>query len=223
MIDDTTALEFTEELRLLSHLYKEVKKIVLLAETINKESAVLLTAVNELRNAFDHIMRCYLDESDYKRHIDKAKGHLYRAGFDAYELMAIDIFMQIKELLKDRNASAVAVLFPKYYEELLPKMYSLEKDLMDARSSKKPDSTNNHNLENIDKLLEEEFKHYADIVSELMKIQNEVTKKLPSIIKIEDSLKNKYFIKQDKVKNYAVAAFGILAIVASLISLIGAY
>jgi hypothetical protein len=112
MVNSSDALVFTEELRLLSSLYEEVKKIVLLSENKNDEKAVLLTAVNELRNAFDHIMRCYLDECDFKEHIKKAKGHLYRAGYDAYELMAIDLSSQIKHLLKDYSFEIINKVLP---------------------------------------------------------------------------------------------------------------
>jgi len=40
----------------ISALYKEIKKIVLLAENENDEKEVILTSINEMRNAFDHLM-----------------------------------------------------------------------------------------------------------------------------------------------------------------------
>ena len=223
MIDTTNSSDFIEDLRLLSLLYKEVKQIVLLAETVNEENAVLLTAVNELRNSFDHVMRCYLDECDYKKHIDKAKGHLYRAGYDAYELMAIDIFVQIKELLKDRNISAVTIVLPEYYKTLLPRMNELEQKLMYARSNKKPESIKKHNLHNIDSLLEQEFKQYSDIVAELMQIQQQVTEQLPTIIEYEDKLHKNHFMEQKlelqtKIKNYVVYLLGSISIIVAIAS-----
>ena len=62
----------------LSSLYKEVKQIVLLAENLNSKQEVILSSLNEMRNAFDHLMRCYNEDNDTKYQIDKAKAHLYR-------------------------------------------------------------------------------------------------------------------------------------------------
>ena len=208
--------EFSDNLQILSILYKEIKQIVLLAEIVNDERAVLLTSVNEMRNAFDHIMRCYLDESDYKKHIDKARGHLYRAGYDAYELMAIDIFTQIKEILNERSTEAISHVIPKYYKVLLPRMQELEKELMDARANKKPDSHKSATAEDIAKITDKEFKQYGEIVRELIEIKETITNAVPEIIQEEE--KGTKLLSEHRISTYVTMALGSLGIFVAVMS-----
>jgi hypothetical protein len=231
MILEKDSQDFSDNLKILSILYKEIKEVVLLAEIVNDERAVLLTSVNEMRNAFDHIMRCYLDDSDYKKHIDKARGHLYRAGYDAYELMAIDIFLEIKERLNERSSLAISLTLPEYYEVLVPRMKELEILLMDARANKKPDSHKSATLDDISKITEEEFKEYGDIVSELIKIKEKVMKALPAIILKEEEEKKiaieeqntnaelEKFTSENKTRTRVTIALGAISILAAIVSL----
>ncbi len=47
-----------EKLRDLTELYFVVKEIILYFEEVNPEQKADIQPINELRNAFDHLMRC---------------------------------------------------------------------------------------------------------------------------------------------------------------------
>ncbi len=123
----------------IASLYKEIKKIVLLAENENDEKAVILSSVNEMRNALDHLMRCYdsNNKDECKKQIDKAKGHLFRAGYDAYELLAMEATTKIKKIFSQFSTETITKVFPQYYTNIYPLISKFEKKLAKARSSKK--------------------------------------------------------------------------------------
>ena len=79
--------EFVILVENLSVLYLKVKERVLLAETFN--GAVILDTINELRNAFDHVMRA-TQNSDFelaKIEFSKAEAHLYRVSMIPMRLL----------------------------------------------------------------------------------------------------------------------------------------
>lgn len=202
MIADSRALDYTKDLDKLSSLYSEIKQIVLLAENVTAEKAVVLSAINELRNAFDHIMRCHLDECDYTEHVRKAKGHLYRAGYDAYEIIAIDISEWIKKLLSEYKAPVIARILPDYYTKILPLVDSLEKRLRDARANKKVGNSSTHTESNILEKVKEEFEEYSNLVTELSQVKDNIEAAIPTIEKI-DSATQKLNVITKQLKPYS--------------------
>ena len=77
------------KLKSISETYKIVKEYALLSEYYNAGNKVYVSILNELRNALDHIMRSnYIKEEDsIKKELEKAEGHLIRAGYDAFEVV----------------------------------------------------------------------------------------------------------------------------------------
>lgn len=97
----------------LIEFYFVIKQVVIAAERDDKERRLSFSAINELRSALDHIMRAHgvvhgtsnadaaVSESgltvyDYcTKNLSKAKGHLYRAGFDAYDIIGINTSLEL--------------------------------------------------------------------------------------------------------------------------------
>ncbi len=126
----------SRELQTLSHTYLKVKEVVLLAENLVPENAIVATSINELRNALDHIFKCYLENSSPDHNIDKAKGHILRAGFDAYELIALSLYEKIEILLKNYTSHMISIVLPNYFTEILPTINEIQMDLSLIRSRK---------------------------------------------------------------------------------------
>ncbi|WP_457594027.1 hypothetical protein [Hydrogenimonas sp.] len=175
----------------IASLYKEIKKIVLLAENENDEKEVILSSVNEMRNALDHLMRCYDsdNEDECNRQIDKAKGHLYRAGYDAYELLGIEATTRIKRVFEQFDTETITKVFPKYYEEIYPKVSKLEKALMEARASKKVGYDFYDNDGEIDTgKIQKVFADYENLIVELLELKDETIQKIPALEKAKKDL-----------------------------------
>lgn len=179
MINESDIKPFSNSLKTVSKLYQEVKDIVLLVENQLSGKEVVLSSINELRNAFDHIMRCYYEDELFSYHTDKAIGHIYRAGYDSYELLAIEKAQIIKDILV-YDAEVIVSVFPDYYKRILPSIKRLEEKLSDARANKKVNNHNPHTgSEHIeDEDIESAFKDYEDIATELLKIEDEIMSKI---------------------------------------------
>jgi hypothetical protein len=144
----------------VNKLYEEVKEIVLLAEYENKEQKYLITSVNELRNALDHLMRSINDPESLKNNIEKSKGHLYRAGYDAYEILAISKLNEIRSIKEHFSYEAILEAYPDYHKRIIPCVKKAKDELAYARAHKKigndsidPDNEKKHfeNFEMISK------------------------------------------------------------------------
>jgi hypothetical protein len=193
----------------IASLYKEVKKIVLLAENENNKKEVVLSSVNEMRNALDHLMRCY-DEDNFDHQIDKAKGHLFRAGYDAYELLVIENTIIIKEVFKNYNISIITKVFPEYFSEIYPTIEKLEKKLAEVRANKKVGYDFYDDNNEIDTAkIQIAFESYANLANEVLNIKDKVISKIKALEKVK---------KEDDYKDYKTFALGILAsIIAAII------
>lgn len=107
-----------DDYKQLIAFYFRIKKLVAAAEREDLEQRISISAINELRSAFDHVMRTQgliygiveqanirqesgLEPSEYcKMNLDKAYGHLYRAGYDAYDTISIRLIDEIENMLK---------------------------------------------------------------------------------------------------------------------------
>jgi len=195
-------------------LYKEIKKIVLLAENINEKDEVILSSINEMRNAFDHLMRCYNENSNPQQEIYKAKGHLFRAGYDAYELIALETIKTIKQNLKNYSPTTILQVFPNYYNEIVILIDRFEKELTKIRGNKKIDYNFYDENNEIDtQKIEKAFSDYEKVVEELLNLKDEIIQKIPALEKAKKE--NIYF----KTKEIIVASI-ISAIFGAIISLI---
>ncbi|WOE69106.1 hypothetical protein RZR97_08290 [Hydrogenimonas thermophila] len=183
----------------IASLYKEIKKIVLLAENENDEKEVILSSVNEMRNALDHLMRCYdsPNEDDCLKQIDKAKGHLYRAGYDAYELLGIEATTIIKELLEKYDILAILIVFPDYFTEIYPIVSELEKQLADARAYKKVgyDFYNDDGEIDVERI-QKAFEEYSKTIDRLLSIKDNIISKIPELQKKSEIIEIILFIKK---------------------------
>ena len=118
-----------ELLEQLSSAYIKAKGLVSKAEEIDKNSGANIQINKEFRDAFSHIARILGDQllseggkrkSDsmyYITNIEKAIGHIYRAGYDALDGISISLREKINTL-SDFPASTITQALPNYAEKI---------------------------------------------------------------------------------------------------------
>jgi len=162
--------KFLKRIQEMAKLYVKVKQRIIYAETV--DSKTILTCINELRNAFDHVMRA-VNADNYDNTIDdldRANNHLNRAAYDAYEIIAISALERIKNLMNELKPKYISMIYPKYFEETRPIIIKIQKALSDARSNKPENDT---------------FEKYEDSLKKLMKVEEEINSLIEPINKAQ--------------------------------------
>ena len=177
---------FSKMLR-LSEIYKSTKHLILLTEYYNSKHGIVVSTINELRNALDHVMRSLLNIDQMPNELYKAEGHLYRAVYDACEIIVLDRLKYIEEFKNDVSYSFLNKIIPHYYTETLPYITKLKEQLVAVRQV--PNSV-------------ERIKEYENTIEKLMAITDELDKVVPQI--------SEYKHKTNKRKYYSTYTFTIL-------------
>jgi UDP-N-acetylmuramyl tripeptide synthase len=134
-VTDKEKVDFFSEMEALSELYKTVKHLVLLSEYYNSKQGIVVSTINELRNSLDHIMRALFDAAKSKDELFKAKGHLYRAAYDASEVIIIDRLEYINQFKNEVGFYALNKAYPEYYTEVLPEISVIKEELAVTREN----------------------------------------------------------------------------------------
>jgi hypothetical protein len=128
---------FFDKLNEIKELYVEVKEAIILAENFDGDHDVYLSPLNELRNTLDHIMRCLIYPNKLDNEFNEAKEHLYRAGYDAYEVLAINVGSAIVHSIEKYDTEIITSIFPNYYTDVKPALLDVKAELADTRAHKK--------------------------------------------------------------------------------------
>lgn len=132
-------VDFYAKMREINDLYIEVKEVIILAENFDPTHEVYLSPLNELRNSYDHLMRIITYPEKWQNEFDEAKEHLYRAGYDAYEVLAINVSDAILKIVEAYHSSVIATIFPGYYQDIQPLIMQLRVELAGERAHKRLD------------------------------------------------------------------------------------
>ncbi|MFO7967097.1 MAG: hypothetical protein R6U44_05815 [Archaeoglobaceae archaeon] len=193
---DPNELEFskeeTKQLYELTKLYPKVKELILYSEEVDTEHSTYGQTVNELRNSMDHLMRLFAvkfgfkDENpEYsKKNLDKAFGHVYRAGYDSLDLLNVSIRERIIYELNGISSDTIYKIFPEYYREIKPNLEKISKEISDVRLDKdvagnEVQSSNFKNFENYIQLvrnLKDSLDKTIDIKPSLIEYENKKEK-----------------------------------------------
>ena len=144
--DSLTALS-----KQLVTLYKDVKAYVISSEKLSKDSRISVPALNELRNAFDHNMRADAVwrhgeplpdgvESDAftycEKNIEKAIGHVYRAGYDALDIIALGKIRLIKKYVDSFRITTLHTVIEDYTGKIRKPFRTAIESCNDAKMGK---------------------------------------------------------------------------------------
>ena len=192
----------TEQQGKLEKSYKEilefyfwVKELIMSSERSDSEQRLSGAAINELRSAFDHIARAHgvmygvgvnneksisenngIDAFAYcDKNLDKAFAHLYRAGYDAYDVISIEFRDNIKAILKELPSDILYRVIPDASEEIIQKGDEARELLIKAKMEKDVQDRKNE---------EEAYKKYESANALLKEVLNRLQKAEPEMSKL---------------------------------------
>lgn len=211
------AEEFAAKVEALSLKYKQVKKRVFLAEHLSGQ--VVLDTINELRNSYDHVMRASYAATweESCKELERAEGHLYRAAYDAYQIIHIFAYDEIQKLLSQYSSEVIVQVIPEYYTDLKPKINELHEDMVKCRSMKLEVKERPEDLDKsdeFDSLIKDKFDEYDETASAWKAIRDRVQKCVPDLEQVAQE-KRKSKLRSELLSPFVIGlltGLGILAI-----------
>ncbi|MHB0939702.1 MAG: hypothetical protein ACYDCO_27705 [Armatimonadota bacterium] len=151
------------EYKKILEFYPRIKRLVCLCEKVDPEQRANLSPIAELRSALDHIMRAHsrlygitvqfddepgesvteedTDRYEYcRKHLDKARGHLYRAGYDAYDVISMALLDDIYAMEQSVSKQAFFTVI-KEGPELLKKADEAKEWFTSAKAGRDVESS----------------------------------------------------------------------------------
>ncbi|MBF0161883.1 MAG: hypothetical protein HQL88_06310 [Magnetococcales bacterium] len=131
----------------LSERYMQVKRLIAYAEEIQVDHKAYILVHKELRDGLDHLMRvlfCRLsshagNQADPNRYcgvnIEKSKGHIYRAAYDALDITILSLKEHISANLSQYSRDTVVAVIQNYYDIKI-KLNELSERAADRRGKK---------------------------------------------------------------------------------------
>lgn len=163
-------------------LYQDLKYVTLLAEEFEWDDFKdFLQPVLEQRSALDHICRAMSvevgmqnesDAGDYTSgNFEKAIGHLYRAFYDAADMLSMILREKIIDVVEGHDIECITAVCPEYYKELRPRLEQISTEIAGARNSKdiKVEAAIDH------------VKSYGNLLDELRILYIGILPKVPSL------------------------------------------
>jgi hypothetical protein len=146
--------ELVGELKQLSLLYLDTKKLIIQAEQVDPQARSNIAVFKEQRDAFDHVMRAVFsalqDENftieQVRFQMEKAKGHLYRACYDSLDGLGVSWKLRIAAVTKDVPNEAIKAVYPDYWTHI-PELDKLDAQISEHRAKKDIGPLTNENLE----------------------------------------------------------------------------
>jgi hypothetical protein len=130
-------------------VHGHAKALTLRAEELDPQHEFFFAPVIQQRDAHDHILRAQSAElglrsfedtpalEDYvTSNLDKALGHEYRAFFDTADWLAILYREKILAALHRYSSESIAAVIPTYYQEIVPKVEKLHREIAAIRNGK---------------------------------------------------------------------------------------
>lgn len=173
MADDPFLLALKE----LGVMYSKTKSYILRAEQVDPESRSNIAIFKEQRDALDHVMRAlaeYLEKGttadrDYlQAQLDNARGHMFRAAYDALDGTGISYKIRIDEAMSGISNEAISVVYPDFFRQGRGELNNLDKRLIEHRNAKDEQRTKMHNLD-----------EYCASIERLSEISETVTNMVP--------------------------------------------
>lgn len=172
-------------LRRMVEFYEGVKALILYVEEIEDANFGNPEMLKELRDALEHLMRVIACKTglrnepdiDYSEtNLDKAFGHVYRAGFDALDWLSIVLRRKINRELSPYSTSAIQASLPEYYGVMRPAIEGrIAGRIAEVRASKDIGVTGRVAIE-----------EYAGLVFELKDYWGRVSAAKPSLVEYAD-------------------------------------
>ncbi|MGB2728173.1 MAG: hypothetical protein WBD09_06820 [Halobacteriota archaeon] len=190
-------MEFSDaeikKLEEITTLYATVKKWMLYAEEIHPEKKTFIQPINEIKNAFDHLMRIFASKLELKSaddsyitiNLDKAFAHIYRAAYDLLDYISIYLRKKISDEINGISPEALTTIFPEYYKEIKPYVESKSSEISNLRANKDIGDPNTDDLQK-----------YVEIIETIKSLLDKILEIKPSLIDYE--VKKKKEVRKSK-------------------------
>lgn len=177
-------------LKLIEFYHKKVKEIVVASERGDPKQRISIPAVIEIRSAFDHVARTHavmydcdinnsmaesgLSSYDYcSKNLDKAHGHLYRAAYDAYDVIAISLQEEIEKLINSVSREALFAVVPDAVNKIYNPYHEARKLVTKEKIYKDVTSRAEE---------EKQFIQYEKATNHLLDVEKTIRKYMPALI-----------------------------------------
>ena len=110
----------------LIKFYSEVKVIIVYSEEIDADSKYNIQIWKELRDAFDHLARAFINKNEkleqdtetyFLTNLEKSYAHIYRACYDAAEGAAFSLKKNILDIIYPYKPSQLVKIVPNYSDD----------------------------------------------------------------------------------------------------------
>lgn len=119
----------------MADIYGRVKRLILLVEYYNDKNGIVLAPINELRNAFDHVMRSVSSRTEEQTEYEFscARKHLYRAAYDACEVIILNRMEYIESMKRIVTYDVLDKICNNYTTEVLPFLSKAKNEIVEIR------------------------------------------------------------------------------------------
>jgi hypothetical protein len=199
---------FVSRLAYLHDLYVKANEAIILLENYSASQSAFIGTHNELRSALNHIMwmvKYKDDEAAYEKEFSSAEAHLWRAGYDAYELTCIEQIDFITKTFSGKYSVAdLRMGVPDYYERIRPAMEEVKLKIANIRANKKGGKICGKDA----------FEAYFGLAEQLIGYAKEIMVKIPTI----DACRAERMKKEGKEKKKLVWGIVISAVASYLLA-----
>jgi hypothetical protein len=170
----------------LYQIYEEVKLITLISENLDNNE-LFISIINEIRNSFDHLMRGIGLSDNMEKELSDAKDHIIRAGYDAFEIIALNEGNKIIKDIKQFNYKIISAVFPDYFKTIRPTLADIQIELANIRDNR-PNQNNDLSA----------FRAYSEKIKLIIDYSKKVSTYIPELTaaqrKQKKKIRSKYII-----------------------------
>lgn len=195
-VDDPKLSEQYEEL--IGFYTNTVKPIITASEKVDPKQRLNESAIVEVRSAFDHVMRAHsviygivdaetikkdtgLEAFDYcNTNLKKAFAHLYRAAYDAYDVISISYETRIHQILDSVSPDALYEVVKDAQATIFASWNSASELMTNAKIGKDVESKEAEKAQ---------FEAYEDGTKRLKAVFDALQSRLPAITAYADNIK----------------------------------
>lgn len=214
------AFQFSEDekkrLEKLVEIYSKTKIAIIKAEESKIDLMKFITPVEQLRDAFDHLMRVFIVKNEIKNenanycldNLDAAIAHVYRACYDTLDFSVHSLKEKIQTEFKEFDSEAIKLVMPEYYSDIRPKLENFCKEIEEIRNNKDIGKIRHSEDENIEK--------YLQLFNVLKEDYEKMLEKESTIIEQQTKIENKR--KKEERKDW-IRAFvvGIIILILGIV------
>lgn len=197
-MNSVSSPNWDDHFRSFIDLYRTVDRLIIAAERHDPEQKISISAVIEFRAAFTHLMRVHaaqygfinqdqlkvktgFDLDEYcQMNLNKALAHVYRAGYDAYDAMALALDLEIQSIL---DAYSQATLY-KIIPDAAQRVFNRKQRALEAINAIKVEK----DIENPEGK-HVQFEQFEQAVSELIEVRDLLRLRVGEFTKYETELK----------------------------------